>query len=137
MIFTLAIGFIPASVIVFIVKERESKVKHQQLVSGVSLVAYWLSNYVVDYLKYVVFILAFFGLVQAFQVETMVNTANFQALVLLHFLNGFSMISFLYFFQFLFATYSSAQVVIFIIYNVCGTIFSIAILILRIIESTR
>lgn len=47
------------------------------------------------------------------------------------------MISFLYFFQFLFATYSSAQVVIFIIYNVCGTIFSIGILILRIIESTR
>jgi len=66
----------------------------------------------------------------------MIDTENFQAIVVIHFLNGFSMISFLYFFQFMFATYSSAQVVIFIMYNVCF-IFSIAILILRIVESTR
>lgn len=66
MVFSLAIGFIPASIIVFIVKERESKVKHQQLVSGVSMSAYWLSNFFVDYVKYLIFAGATLIMIQAF-----------------------------------------------------------------------
>jgi ATP-binding cassette subfamily A (ABC1) protein 3 len=51
-IFCIALSFIPASLITFTVKEREDQVKHQHLVSGVSLFSYWLSNYFMDFAKH-------------------------------------------------------------------------------------
>lgn len=51
-LFALAYSFIPAGVILFIVKERENNAKHQQIVSGVSVYAYWLSNLLIDVVKY-------------------------------------------------------------------------------------
>ena len=39
----LAIPYVPAAFATFIVREREVKAKHQQLVSGVSIPAYWMS----------------------------------------------------------------------------------------------
>lgn len=37
----IAFCFLPASYVIFVVKEREVKAKHQQIISGVSLSAYW------------------------------------------------------------------------------------------------
>ena len=66
MIFAIGMAFIPTGLITFIVKERENNVKHQHLVSGVSIPAYWISAYFWDLLKYQIpgilsplFILAF------------------------------------------------------------------------------
>ena len=42
----LAISVIPASFATHIVREREVKAKHQQIVSGVSFPVYWLSNWI-------------------------------------------------------------------------------------------
>ncbi|RLN96484.1 hypothetical protein BBJ28_00000631 [Nothophytophthora sp. Chile5] len=52
----IAFTFIPASMMPFVVKEkqREQNAKHQQLLSGVSLVAYWLANFVFDVALYLV-----------------------------------------------------------------------------------
>lgn len=44
----IAMSFVPASFVVFLVTERASKAKHLQFVSGVDPVIYWLSNYVWD-----------------------------------------------------------------------------------------
>ena len=44
----IAMSFVPASFVVFLVGERSSKAKHLQFVSGVDPVIYWLSNYVWD-----------------------------------------------------------------------------------------
>jgi ABC-type multidrug transport system ATPase subunit len=41
-------GYIPGAFIVFLVKERISKSKHLQLVSGVNMTSYWLSHYIWD-----------------------------------------------------------------------------------------
>lgn len=49
--FTIALSFIPASIITFSVKERENHVKHMHLVSGVSLLSYWISNFFMDFIK--------------------------------------------------------------------------------------
>ncbi|KAF1787525.1 P-loop containing nucleoside triphosphate hydrolase [Phytophthora cactorum] len=48
----IAFTFLPASIVVFLVKEKQAEhnSKHQQLVSGVSLPAFWLSNYIWDFL---------------------------------------------------------------------------------------
>ena len=51
--FYLAIGIslIPCAMISYILKEREENLKHMQLVSGMSLKAYWLSNFFADVIK--------------------------------------------------------------------------------------
>jgi hypothetical protein len=41
-------GYIPGAFIVFLVKERISKSKHLQLVSGVNMTSYWISSYIWD-----------------------------------------------------------------------------------------
>jgi ABC-type multidrug transport system ATPase subunit len=41
-------GYIPGAFIVFLVKERVSKSKHLQLVSGVNMTSYWFSQYIWD-----------------------------------------------------------------------------------------
>ena len=41
-------GYIPGAFIVFLVKERISKSKHLQLVSGVDMTSYWISSYIWD-----------------------------------------------------------------------------------------
>ena len=51
MLINIAMALIPASVITFIVKEREENLKHQQIISGVSLFSYWSSNGLVDLAK--------------------------------------------------------------------------------------
>nr|GEW36328.1 ABC transporter A family member 1 isoform X1 [Tanacetum cinerariifolium] len=51
---SIAFSFIPASFAVAIVKEREVKAKHQQLISGVSILSYWISTYIWDFISYLV-----------------------------------------------------------------------------------
>jgi len=48
----LAIPFIPAAWITYVVREREVKAKHVQLVSGVSVLSYWLATWLWDFLAY-------------------------------------------------------------------------------------
>ncbi|DBA00014.1 TPA: hypothetical protein N0F65_002017 [Lagenidium giganteum] len=51
-----AFTFIPAAIMPFLVKERwnEQNSKHQQLLSGVSLPAFWVAHWVFDYVLYLV-----------------------------------------------------------------------------------
>ncbi|CDW85159.1 abc transporter family protein [Stylonychia lemnae] len=69
-IFVVAIGFamIPASVVTFIVNEREKSLKHMQMVSGMSLAAYWVSNIIFDILKAIIPSAIVIGLLYAFEV---------------------------------------------------------------------
>lgn len=53
-IIMIAFSFVPASIASFVVKEREISAKHQQLISGASLNAYWTSAYCWDMSMYVV-----------------------------------------------------------------------------------
>ena len=48
----IATCFVPATFVTFVVKEREVGAKHQQLVSGVGVLAYWLASYAFDALTY-------------------------------------------------------------------------------------
>jgi ATP-binding cassette subfamily A (ABC1) protein 3 len=53
-VFMILLGFpfIPSSFILFVVREKENKAKHIQLVSGVSPHAYWLSTWIWDFASY-------------------------------------------------------------------------------------
>ena len=50
-IVSIALALIPCVIISLIIKERENQLKHMQVVSGVSLPAYWISNLVADITK--------------------------------------------------------------------------------------
>ncbi|GAB9477420.1 hypothetical protein Gpo141_00014492, partial [Globisporangium polare] len=52
----IAFTYFPASIVVFLVKEKQSEhnSKHQQLVSGVSLGAFWLANYIWDLMMFII-----------------------------------------------------------------------------------
>ena len=50
LIFGMALSIIPTSVISYVILERESNVKHMQLTAGVSIFAYWLANFIVDFI---------------------------------------------------------------------------------------
>ena len=43
-----AMSFVPASFVLFLVYERSSKSKHLQIISGVHRIVYWVSNYIWD-----------------------------------------------------------------------------------------
>ena len=116
-IFSIALSFIPASIITFSVKEREDQVKHQQMVCGVSIFSYWTSNFLMDYLKHLV--PAGFSILMAlaFGIDTFTKEADsFGALALLFVLYGWSMINFAYVTGFFFKSYGNAQVATFFIH---------------------
>ena len=50
-IVSIALALIPASIVSFILKERENQQKHMQMISGVSKLGYWLSNMFSDIVK--------------------------------------------------------------------------------------
>jgi hypothetical protein len=47
----IAISLIPVVMIAFILREREDEQKHIQLISGMNLPAYWISNMIADICK--------------------------------------------------------------------------------------
>jgi ATP-binding cassette subfamily A (ABC1) protein 3 len=49
--------------------QREVKAKHQQIISGVSLWAYWTSSFVWDVVSYVFPLVMVIVLINAFQVK--------------------------------------------------------------------
>lgn len=70
-VFVIGIGFalIPAAIISFIVGEREKNLKHQQMISGMNLTAYWISNYVFDIAKAMIPMIIVIGLIYAFELN--------------------------------------------------------------------
>lgn len=106
--FTLAYAFIPSSNILFIVKEREENVKHQQLVSGVGLMAYWFSNFVIDYAKFLIVGVATLILILLYDIDTFIDGDHFTMSVALIFLFGAANIPFTYLTSFMFKSPSSA-----------------------------
>lgn len=68
-IISIALALIPSVTLAHIISERESKVKHLQMVSGVSLPAYWGANLISDILKMYIPIGIIIGLNAAFSLE--------------------------------------------------------------------
>ena len=68
--FMIAFCFIPASYVSFIVKEREIKAKHQQIISGVSIYAYWCSSWLWDVLSYFPTVILVYVIVLSFGIDS-------------------------------------------------------------------
>jgi hypothetical protein len=51
---SIALSLIPANFITIILREKENKSKHLQMLSGTSITIYWLNNYIFEFIKYYV-----------------------------------------------------------------------------------
>ncbi|RLN46989.1 hypothetical protein BBJ29_006669 [Phytophthora kernoviae] len=114
----IAFAFFPASIVGFLVKEKQAEhnSKHQQLVSGVSLPAFWLANYLWDLLTYIVPFVAAIVLIQIFNISSFTGndcvsctSQTYPAVVLLFVLFGLAICPFTYCLSYFFKEHASAQ----------------------------
>ena len=114
-------GYIPGAFVVFLVKERVSKSKHLQLVSGVNMTSYWISTYLWDltlYLMLTVCVMLVFLMYGNESAQVFVgDTEAFFATFLLTLGYGMSILPFAYLLARNFSNPSSAQI------SVIGVIF--------------
>eukprot|EP00903_Cladosiphon_okamuranus_P008962 g8576.t1 len=126
--------FIPAAWIAYIVREKETKCKHQQVVSGVGLEAYWLSSYLWDLVSLIPPVGFTLIVLAASDVPALIEGENGVATFLLLLLYGVSMPSYTYLWSFAFKSYSSAQNA-FLFHNlIIGLILPIATTIMSLFE---
>ncbi|EWS72164.1 ABC transporter family protein (macronuclear) [Tetrahymena thermophila SB210] len=135
--FSMGISFIPASIISFIVRERAEHIKHQQIVSGVTLKAYWISNFFIDYIKFLIPTISSYFLAYAYQIDSMTEDGNYIYFVILFIFYGLSLIPFTYLFSFLHSDYGNAQIIQFFIHFMIGGVGAVIVVILRFFDSTH
>ncbi|XP_057535190.1 ABC transporter A family member 1 isoform X2 [Amaranthus tricolor] len=135
-IVSIAFSFIPASFAVPIVKEREVKAKHQQLLSGVSIVSYWASTYVWDFFSFL-FPSAFaVVLFYIFGLDQFVGIGGFCPTVAIFLGYGLAVASSTYCMTFFFSDHSAAQNVVLLVHFFTGLILMVISFIMGVMETT-
>jgi len=127
----IAMSFVPASFVVFLVTERASKAKHLQFVSGVDPVIYWLSNYVWDVCNYLIPACACITLLRVFNVPAYSSDTNFPAVVCLFLLYGWSITPIMYPGAFYFREASAAYVFMIVVNMFFGVTATVTTFILQ------
>lgn len=126
-IIVMGLAYIPSYYIYFVVKEKESNVKHQQLISGLSLPAYWISNLIWDYLCYLIpyyiyICSCIFGIAMMYAFSLDEFTKNIGAVIVLFLEYGISTALFTYFTSYFFKSRETAQNIVYYIHFIDNTI---------------
>ncbi|KAL8128675.1 hypothetical protein V2J09_017830 [Rumex salicifolius] len=135
-IISIAFSFIPASFAVPLVKETEVKAKHQQLISGVSILSYWASTYLWDFISFLlpssfaIIVFCIFGL------DQFIGAGSFYPTVLLFLEYGLAVASSTYCLTFFFTNHSVAQNVILLVHFFTGLILMVISFIMGLMEAT-
>jgi hypothetical protein len=121
---SIALSLVPSNFIVNIIREKENKSKHLQIISGLSIYTYWLNNYIFEMLKY--FFISLFTLI-------ILRVFNFyeKYLIGLFSLYGPALISFTYCISYFIETEGPGQTIVLLINFFFGALGGSAILILR------
>ncbi len=85
-----------SSFIILIVKEKESNFKLIQQISGLNLVQYWLSNFILDYLVYVISTLIMAFVVFLLRVDAFQTVAQLSYLTIVFVVSGLAALPFIY-----------------------------------------
>ena len=118
---------IPANFVTIIIKEKENNSKHLQIISGISLMSYWVNNFFFELFKYYVIgaicliFLKIFGFYEDY-------------VVVLYVLYGPSMVAFTYILGTLFKREGTGQTVVILINLLIGALGGTAVFIMRMYE---
>ena len=138
MVFSQGFCFIPTGIVLFITKEREANVKHQHMISGVSLVAYWLVNFLLDLLKHIIPAVLCSLSILAYDIGIYTdNSDDYRAMWTLMILGGIAQAPFSYMFSFFFKNHSTAQVFMLIFSFLTGTVGTAFMFVMHLFDSTR
>ena len=134
---SIALCFVPASFVAFVVKEREVEAKHLQVVSGVSLLSYWISSWLWDILSYLPTVATIELVLYLFSVQLyFYGLSGFTGLLLL-LLYGPAAATFTYTLSYLFKSHSTAQTFIIVLNFIFGLCFMVAVFIMQAIDQTK
>uniref|UniRef100_A0A7S3ZF35 ABC transporter domain-containing protein n=1 Tax=Lotharella globosa TaxID=91324 RepID=A0A7S3ZF35_9EUKA len=134
-VITIAFAFVPAGVAGFVIMERQSGSKHLQVISGVSILAYWLSNFLWDFLNFFPSCLIQLAVYSIYDLDAFKDDA-LGVIFLGSLLFALAVIPFTYCMSFLFKSPATGQTVMLLIYFLSGTILLIVSIILNQIDST-
>ncbi len=118
----IAFSFIPAAWVGFIVREREQRSKHLQVVSGVSLNAYWLSTYAWDILSFLPTCILTVVLMLAFRLSSLTSDGAIFAFFIVLILWAFACTGFAYVLSFFFESHGTAMTLTLLIHIILGFI---------------
>uniref|UniRef100_A0A7N0VBS3 ABC transporter domain-containing protein n=1 Tax=Kalanchoe fedtschenkoi TaxID=63787 RepID=A0A7N0VBS3_KALFE len=135
-IVNIAFSFIPASFAVAIVKEREVKAKHQQLISGVSIYSYWISTYTWDFISFLFPSSIAMLLFYIFGLEQFIGKGRFFPTALMFLEYGLAIASSTYCLSFFFSDHTLAQNVVLLVHFFSGLILMVISFIMGIMNST-
>ena len=127
---SIALSLIPSNFITTIIREKENKSKHLQILSGLSLLVYWINNYIFEIIKY--FLISLLSLI-------ILRCFNFydNYLIGLYTLYGPALISFTYFISCFIEKEGTGQTLSLVINLLFGSLGGSAILILRTNNDTK
>ena len=108
----IAFSFVPGGIVVFIVREKEAhhNSKHQQMVSGTSIPAYWLSSYAWDLSIYMLPLVLSMVVIRAVDVSTFTTGDAFFACFVLLLGYGWAICPFTYLASFMYDKHTKAQI---------------------------
>jgi len=122
----LAVPFLPAAFATYIVREKEAKSRHQQMVSGVSIYAYWLSTFIWDFASYQITLWLFVIIIAGFDDKgALTNRHRMGYFIALLQLYGSSVSGFTYLMTNLFSTPATAQIAILGVIFLTGFVLTI------------
>jgi len=130
----LAMGFIPASFVVYLVHEKATNGKHQQLLSGIGPVMYWMNSYLWDIINFLIPLAVCALIFVVFGVDSF-NGDNLPAVLALIFCYGACMTPFTYCLEPFFTVASTAYVTLIVTNIFTGTLSVLATVIMDAYES--
>ncbi|XP_022766657.1 ABC transporter A family member 1 isoform X5 [Durio zibethinus] len=134
-IVNIAFSFIPASFAVPLVKEREVKAKHQQLISGVSVISYWVSTYIWDFISFLFPSTFAIILFYVFGLDQFIGR-GFLPTVIMFLEYGLAIAASTYCLTFFFSDHAMAQNVVLLIHFFTGLILMVISFIMGLIKTT-
>lgn len=124
--------FLLASFIILIVKEKESNFKHIQQISGLHLVHYWFSNFILDYLVFVISTMIMAFVVYLLRIDAFQTIAQLSYLTIVFFVCGLAALPFIYMCSTAFNDPSTAYVRVSLYMVIAGQTTFLMVLILQI-----
>jgi ATP-binding cassette, subfamily A (ABC1), member 3 len=125
----IGISLIPCAMISFILKEKQESLKHMQLISGMSLPAYWISNLVADVLKVYVPIVLIVLLSVAFG-------SNYPGVWVVFMILPWGLVPFTYLTSFMFTNDTNAQIMTLLLNFVVCVVLAVTVYFLQLIPET-
>ena len=135
-VFSIALAYKYSSLISQLVKERTSKCKHQQIISGMGITSYWIGNFLFDFASYVCFAALTIGICKVFNINQLIKGEAFTVTLYVFSSYGFSQLLFTYVCSFVFKAAGTAQALFYFFNFALGAMFPVIVLIFRYIGGT-